>query len=218
MSLLIGIDFSSACFVWFERIQSKREANGKLKLITPTPDHLDRRWSSLLFFFSATILLFIGGAVGTAMDNGCLTRRRLWLATTVSPIGVWTRWYWSRFNGFGFGKDGQCLKWIPWGTFLINVFAATVEAALSTVILAVHNDTSSLFNGALQLGLLGSMSTVSTFFAEVRLLRIASSSPWHAYVYVLLTFLVSFIFGLCAYSIPVWVYGFNSRYNRIAFC
>lgn len=60
----------------------------------------------------------------------------------------------------------------------------------------------------IQLGLLGCLSTVSTFAAEFHAMR-ESKHPWRAYAYVAVTFGVSFAMGTLIYSVPVWVRGYN---------
>lgn len=66
------------------------------------------------------------------LTNGAV----LWLGCVVAPPGVWVRWYLARLNGVGIGKN-NLLKWFPIGTFLANVIAACIMAALSVISKAV---------------------------------------------------------------------------------
>ncbi|GAB4834863.1 hypothetical protein Ancab_033132 [Ancistrocladus abbreviatus] len=127
---------------------------------------------------------------------------QLWLACLVGPLGVWIRWWLARLNGRGLGKQGW-FKWIPFGTLAANVSVACVMAALTTIKKAVNTrDCDAVVNG-IQLGLLGCLSTVSTFIAEFNALRL-SNHTWRAYIYASITFGISFALGTLLYSMPIW--------------
>lgn len=134
-------------------------------------------------------------------------KAQLWLACIVGPFGVWIRWFLARLNGHGLGKSGL-LKWVPFGTLIANVSAACVMAALATLKKAVNTQTCDTVASGIQFGLLGCLSTVSTFVAEFHAMR-GSKYPWRAYVYALCTMLMSFVLGTLVYSVPVWVENFN---------
>ncbi|XP_021771414.1 fluoride export protein 1-like [Chenopodium quinoa] len=140
---------------------------------------------------------FKNGGSGAQLLVGCL----------VGPFGVWLRWWLARFNGRGLGKAGRW-KWIPFGTLAVNVSAACVMAALATVKKAVSTKDCDTVSSGIQFGLLGCLSTVSTFMAEYNAMR-ESSHPWRAYVYALITLLISFGLGTLIYSVPVWTLGYN---------
>ncbi|CAN4121058.1 unnamed protein product [Withania somnifera] len=134
-------------------------------------------------------------------------KAQLWMACMVGPFGVWIRWFLARLNGRGLGKSGL-LKWVPFGTLIANVSAACVMAALATLKKAVNTQTCDTISSGIQFGLLGCLSTVSTFIAEFHAMR-GSKYPWRAYVYALCTTLISFVLGTVAYSVPVWVKKFT---------
>lgn len=134
-------------------------------------------------------------------------KAQLWLACIVGPFGVWIRWFLARLNGRGLGKSGL-LKWVPFGTLIANVSAACIMAALATLKKAVNTETCDTVASGIQFGLLGCLSTVSTFIAEFHAMR-GSKYPWRAYVYGLCTTLISFVLGTLIYSVPVWVENFN---------
>ncbi|KAL3353711.1 hypothetical protein AABB24_018437 [Solanum stoloniferum] len=134
-------------------------------------------------------------------------KAQLWLACIVGPFGVWIRWFLARLNGRGLGKSGL-LKWVPFGTLIANVSAACIMAALATLKKAVNTETCDTVASGIQFGLLGCLSTVSTFIAEFHAMR-GSKYPWRAYVYALCTTLISFVLGTLIYSVPVWVENFN---------
>ncbi|KAL4625130.1 hypothetical protein ACB092_05G002000 [Castanea dentata] len=131
---------------------------------------------------------------------------QLWLACFVGPPGVWIRWFLARLNGRGLGKAGL-FKWVPFGTLAVNVFAACIMAAVSTVKKAVNSQTCDTVAAGIQLGL-GCLSTVSTFIAEFNAMR-ESEHPWRAYAYALITICISFGLGILIYSVPVWTKGYG---------
>ncbi|KAK6938444.1 putative fluoride ion transporter CrcB [Dillenia turbinata] len=130
-------------------------------------------------------------------DTGS-SEAQLWLACIVGPIGVWIRWYLARLNGRGLGRSGL-LKWIPFGTLIANVSAACVMAALATLKKAVKSQTCNTVATGIQFGLLGCLSTVSTFMAEFYAMM-QSARPWRAYAYATIMILVSFALGTLIYS------------------
>ncbi|KAJ1380277.1 putative fluoride ion transporter CrcB, partial [Sesbania bispinosa] len=126
---------------------------------------------------------------------------QLWLACMVGPIGVWIRWFLARLNGRGIGAG--LLKWLPFGTLIATVSAACVMAALASLKKSVNTTNCDTVLSGIQLGLLGCLSTVSTFAAEFNAMR-ESVHPWRAYAYAMITICVSFCLGTLIYCIPVW--------------
>lgn len=59
-----------------------------------------------------------------------------------------------------------------------------------------------------QFGVMGCLSTVSTFAAEFNAMR-ESKHPWRAYAYATMTICVSFSLGILIFCVPVWNKGFN---------
>lgn len=154
--------------------------------------------------------------VGLWFTSGVLERKefknggsssQLWLGCFFGPFGVWIRWWLARLNGRGLGKAGL-YKWIPFGTLAANVSAACVMAALATVKKAVNTKNCDTVATGIQFGLMGCLSTVSTFMAEFNAMR-QSSQPWRAYVYAIITIGISFALGTLIYSVPVWTKGYN---------
>lgn len=60
----------------------------------------------------------------------------------------------------------------------------------------------------LRFGLMGCLSTVSTFAAEFNAMR-ESIHPWRAYAYAMITICVSYSAGILIYCVPVWTKGFD---------
>eukprot|EP00475_Leptophrys_vorax_P010032 TRINITY_DN16703_c0_g1_i1.p1 TRINITY_DN16703_c0_g1~~TRINITY_DN16703_c0_g1_i1.p1 ORF type:complete len:402 (-),score=10.72 TRINITY_DN16703_c0_g1_i1:291-1496(-) len=216
VSLIVGIDVADGVKWLVQRTNDRRARQGKAPLRRPRADHFDRRWGSLLLFFCVSVFLATGAAIGTALDTTSDKRRRLWFALVVAPPGAWMRWYLSWLNGGAVGK-GRWWHWVPVGTMAANVSAAVLEAALSTVVLAVDTSTARLVIGALQLGFFGSLSTVSTLMVEVLALHKAKQGRcWRPYTYLYgLTVLPSFVGGVLVYCVPVWVLNYKSKYNHL---
>eukprot|EP00258_Populus_trichocarpa_P042040 XP_024458059.1 fluoride export protein 2 isoform X2 [Populus trichocarpa] len=153
------------------------------------------------------LLWALSGALLKEEYNHDSSGAQLWLGCIVAPLGVWIRWFLARLNGRGLGKAGS-LKWIPFGTLIANVSAACIMAALSTVKKAVHTKTCDTISTGIQFGFLGCLSTVSTFIAEYNAME-ESQKSWRAYVYALVTIVVSFGLGTLIYSVPVWSRGYK---------
>ncbi|KAJ8541695.1 hypothetical protein K7X08_002511 [Anisodus acutangulus] len=168
-----------------------------------------KRHLILILFLLLTLASLWSMSIGLEVNefSSGSTKAQLWLACMVGPFGVWIRWFLARLNGRGLGKSSR-LKWVPFGTLIANVSAACVMAALATLKKAVNTTTCDTVASGIQLGLLGCLSTVSTFIAEFHAMR-GSKYPWRAYVYALCTMLISFVLGTLVYSVPVWVENFN---------
>ncbi|CAI5471683.1 unnamed protein product [Closterium sp. Yama58-4] len=216
VSLMAGIDLADGIKWQIKRANDRRTARGKPPLRAPRADHFDRRWASLLLFFCLSVFLVTAAAIGTALDDWSSKTRRLWYACVVAAPGAWLRWYLSWLNGGAVGK-GRWWQWVPVGTVAANVSASVLEAALSTVVLAYNSDVSVLAVGALQLGFLGSLSTVSTLMVEVLALHKAKTGRcWRPYFYLYcITILPSFLSGVLVYCVPVWALNYTSKYNHL---
>ncbi|GJP84184.1 hypothetical protein CLOP_g14272 [Closterium sp. NIES-67] len=216
VSLMAGIDLADGIRWQLKRANERRAARNQPAIRAPRSDHFDRRWASLLLFFCVSVFLATGAAIGTALDDSSNKTRRLWFACLIAAPGAWVRWYLSWLNGGAVGK-GRWWQWVPVGTVATNVTASVLEAALSTVVLAYNNETSILVVGAVQLGFLGCMSTVSTLMVEVLALHKAKTGRcWRPYCYLyLLTILPSFLGGILVYCVPVWALNYTSKYNHL---
>ncbi|KAK7311569.1 hypothetical protein RJT34_09803 [Clitoria ternatea] len=161
----------------------------------------------MMFLVILGILWGVSGALVKAKFKHGGSAAQLWFACMVGPIGVWIRWFLARLNGRGLGKEGL-FKWIPFGTLIANVSAACIMAALSSVKNAVNTRDCDTVVAGIQFGLMGCLSTVSTFAAEFNAMR-ESDHPWRAYAYATITVCVSFSLGILIYCIPVWTKGFD---------
>ncbi|KAG5550050.1 hypothetical protein RHGRI_015116 [Rhododendron griersonianum] len=172
-------------------------------------DKFWRRFAVVVVLLLTLGLLWgISGALEKREFHSGSSGAELWLACLVGPLGVWIRWFLAcRLNGRGLGKSGL-LKWVPFGTLVANVSAACVMAALATLKKAVNTQTCNTVATGIQFGLMGCLSTVSTFIAEVHLLR-ESKHPWRGDAYALVTIVASFGLGTLIYSVPVWTRGYD---------
>nr|QSL97683.1 fluoride exporter [Arabidopsis halleri] len=203
-SIILGVETAKG-FKWLlHRRASSEEKNSCIKVNTFRSHIVSMTLMLLLLvaLLTASSILFV-----KEFDKGT-SEAQLWLGCLVAAPGVWLRWFLARLNGRGLGKDRQNLKWVPFGTLIANVAAACVMAALATVKKSVNSRTCHTVASSIQFGLLGCLSTVSTFMAEFNAMR-ESDYPWRAYAYASFTIAVSFAIGTVIYSVPVWVIGFS---------
>ncbi|KAF7113539.1 hypothetical protein RHSIM_RhsimUnG0120600 [Rhododendron simsii] len=197
-------------FQRFLKTQNVLPSNGRLSAeCSWKMDKFWRRFAVTVVLLLALGLLWgISGALEKREFHSGSSGAQLWLACLVGPFGVWIRWFLARrLNGRGLGKSGL-LKWVPFGTLVANVSAACVMAALATLKKAVNTQTCNTVATGIQFGLMGCLSTVSTFIAEVHLLR-ESEHHWRGDAYALVTIVASFGLGTLIYSVPVWTQGYD---------
>ncbi|KAK4274043.1 hypothetical protein QN277_017335 [Acacia crassicarpa] len=153
------------------------------------------------------ILWGVFGALAKVKFKHGGSAAQLWFSCMVGPVGVWIRWFLARLNGRGLGRSSH-MKWIPFGTLIANVSAACLMAALATVKEAVKTRNCDTVVAGVQFGVMGCLSTVSTFAAEFNAMR-ESKHPWRAYAYATITICASFSLGILIYCVPVWTKGFD---------
>lgn len=117
------------------------------------------------------------------------SEKRWWaLSGVFSPFGVWLRYYLAKLN--------KPNRWFKWGTFAANIFGTLLACVFQTCILLPT--TSSLQRQiltALQKGLVGCLTTISTFVKEMNTMRTGK-----AYIYGIITL-------FCAYSLAFIIIG-----------
>jgi hypothetical protein len=138
MALVVGEDTARLMLQMLKLLNYRRERKGLGTWKGPSPDNLSRKIAGLVTFVVVGGSLWVVSGVLTLIDRSSTSRRTLWLACWLAPPGVWTRWYFARYNGRGFGTKNH-LRWFPVGTFLVNVAAASLEAGLSTLDKAVRS-------------------------------------------------------------------------------
>ncbi|KAI3464480.1 hypothetical protein Pfo_021143 [Paulownia fortunei] len=207
-SIIFGIETAKG-FKWLHARSSIRSFCG---ITTCHRACISNKSHCLLTFMVMLLLMLVllWGIFGSLEKKDFKTgssEAQLFLACMVGPFGVWIRWFLARFNGRGLGKNGV-VKWIPFGTLAANVLAACVMAALATLKKAVKTKNCDTVASGIQFGLLGCLSTVSTFIAEFHAMR-ESKHPWRAYAYATVTIMISFVLGTLIYSVPVWARGYD---------
>ncbi|XP_004500587.1 fluoride export protein 1-like [Cicer arietinum] len=207
-SIIFGIETAKG-FRWLlNRLNITSSENGISKINCQVDRYRRQMTVMVMFLVMLGVLWGVSGALVQAKFKNGGSAAQLWLACMVGPVGVWIRWFLARLNGRGLGKKGL-FKWIPFGTLIANVSAASIMAALSTIKNAVNTRDCDTVVAGIQFGLMGCLSTVSTFAAEFNAMR-ESSDPWRAYVYAITTICVSFSLGILIYCIPYWTKGFDT--------
>ncbi|CAI5472351.1 unnamed protein product [Closterium sp. Yama58-4] len=212
--------------------------SAKLPAPAPPTDPPHQRRHMLPMLLLSAALLLLAGLGALLLPPTAHHWRMLACACLVAPLGTHLRFLLLRFNGRPFplrlpflpcahsppsasisallaeaGEGGAGWEWMPWGTWMANVGAAAVEAAIS--ILYLKSITSEVAVGAMQLGFLACLSTVSMPSLEALYLHYTLRSPAKAYAYALLTIVPSFALGLLIYSLPCWLNGFDSLYVHV---
>ncbi|CAF1870933.1 BnaC04g47810D [Brassica napus] len=206
-SIILGVETAKG-FRWLlqrRASSSSKERNSCLLEVNTFKSHIVSM--TLMVLLLVALLAVSATQLVKEFDKGT-SEAQLWLGCLVAAPGVWLRWFLARLNGRGLGKDGQYLRWVPFGTVIANVAAASAMAALATLKKSVDTTTCNTVASSIQFGLLGCLSTVSTFMAEFNAMR-ESDYPWRAYAYASFTIAVSFAIGTVIYSVPVWAVGFN---------
>ncbi|XP_061342394.1 fluoride export protein 1-like isoform X2 [Gastrolobium bilobum] len=205
-SIIFGIETAKG-FRWLLNRMNMSSGNGCSKINFKVDSYRHQLTVMVMFLVILGILWGVSGALVKDEFKHGGSAAQLWFACMVGPIGVWIRWFLARLNGCGIGTAGL-LKWIPFGTLIANVSAACVMAALASVKNAVNTRNCDTVVAGIQFGMMGCLSTVSTFAAEFNAMR-ESNHPWRAYAYAIITICVSFSFGILIYCIPVWTEGFD---------
>ncbi|KAF2568652.1 hypothetical protein F2Q68_00023783, partial [Brassica cretica] len=199
-SIILGVETAKG-FRWLLRRRASSSEEKKQSCLKANT--YKRNIMSMIIMLTLLMAFLIVSATELVkeFDKGT-SKAQLWLGCLVAAPGVWIRWFLARLNGRGLGKNGQYLRWVPFGTLIANVAAASVMAALATLKKSVDTPTCNTVASGVQFGLLGCLSTVSTFMAEFNAMR-ESDYPWRAYAYAFFTIAVSFAMGTIIYSAPV---------------
>ncbi|KAA8497967.1 putative fluoride ion transporter CrcB [Porphyridium purpureum] len=177
---------------------------------------LDSRFkTSHMFIFSSVFAAVTWGPILAAcfIDHADPSRQKIWIAAALAPIGTMIRWQLSFLNTnspkrFGAGS------WFPLGTFLTNVGATMLDALVQIPQVLDKSDTlATKWIGAVSSGIMGCMSTVSTWIKEIAMLyakALAEENParsphiMHNWIYALATLVAAQILGILIYGTAVW--------------
>nr|XP_017220220.1 PREDICTED: UPF0695 membrane protein C977.11/PB8B6.06c isoform X2 [Daucus carota subsp. sativus] len=207
-SIIFGIETAKG-FKWMLKRLASRSKGGNLSSKSNSiVDNYKIHVAALVILILILALLWcLSGVFEKREFSSGNSAAQLWLACMVGPFGVWIRWFLARLNGRGLGKNGS-LKWVPFGTLIANVSAACIMAVLAVLKKVVKTQNFDTVASGLQFGLMGCLSTVSTFIAELHAMR-QSDQPWRAYAYAVTTICISFSMGTLIYSVPVWIKGYD---------
>lgn len=128
-------------------------------------------------------------------------RRQQWFALLFAPFGCVLRWLLSKLNT----KEYRILPWFPFGTFAANMIACCIDFIIG----GVTNRYSlgywpMVILPAIRVGYAGSLSTVSTFIAEVRAQLQGWPEKVHGYLYPFITIATGNVLGIALYGWSVW--------------
>lgn len=128
-------------------------------------------------------------------------RRQQWFALLFAPFGCILRWLLSKLNTM----EHRPLPWFPVGTFAANMIACAVDF----IIAGITNRYTlgywpMVILPAIRVGYAGSLSTVSTFIAEVRAQLQGWPEKLHGYIYPFITISTGVILGIALYGWSVW--------------
>ena len=155
--------------------------------------------NALAVFFSFVIwvsflLLFV---LDEARDASA-SRRGEWLAVVLAPVGCLVRWRLATLN---YSLRGRW-RFLPAGTLAANVAGCAVAAALARS--PPRSVGAAAVAKALQVGVAGSLSTVSTLSAEVTAQLRRAPADARGYAYLGLTWLSAQVVGVVVYGSAVW--------------
>lgn len=143
--------------------------------------------SRYVYLWLATVFMTAAIWVATFLDTSSEDRRKCWTAAALGPIGSLIRYFVSLNN--------RKRPTFPLFTFIVNVFASVVSAVIFAVVARIpsedeHWSTYNLWlNSGVSAGILGCLSTVSTFVNELR--KLADTKIVHAYRYGLASVILS---------------------------
>ncbi|KAK4535260.1 hypothetical protein CDCA_CDCA04G1285 [Cyanidium caldarium] len=131
-------------------------------------------------------------AIGVALDPD-QTRKGYWLACVMAPFGVMIRWQLGLYLN-------RRHRWLPLGTFAANVLGSVGDAAVYGARLRRNSYwTEVVYQGVVN-GIDGSMSTISTFVAELQ-------REWrlrYAYAYATISVTTTLMLGFLIYGVQKW--------------
>jgi len=205
-ALILGLDFGNATITLIRRTnlgcqqgnnskddnESKRRDSGSFLFFTNDAAAW-RRGLAVGSLLLAFLVLMVGCLTGAVIDKGNTTRRLHWGRAMFGPIGVVVRWRLSRLN--------TCVPSFPIGTFLANICAVLLDAAIGAALLVQTeaSEDTKLFLNALISGFAGALSTVSTWVVEIFALGTGQK-----YVYMILSIACAQGIGLLVYGTTFW--------------
>ena len=148
-------------------------------------------------------VVVVGLVVGLLTIQGvsayAVTYRTMIYAVIVAPFGALLRWYFSGLNG----KLSGNWSWFPAGTLAANLLGSVVSIATIGMeyILPIHGFWALATLRAVKIGFAGSLTTVSTFVAEVNSFMRKRLSNDKGYIYILMSLIPACVLSVSVYLI-----------------
>ena len=161
-------------------------------------------------FAMVVLVLLLGLVLINDQTATSVTNRTMVYGMLFAPSGALLRWKLSGWNG-----NAICLpaewRWLPAGTYVANVFGSAVSIAAVAIEYRFNTGYTNLdvtnfwlvgTIRAIKVGFAGSLTTVSTFVAEVSSFMHGQTD--HAYPYILVTLCSSSCIGSMLYALIVF--------------
>lgn len=147
-----------------------------------------------LYGLLVTGLLLNNGITAYAVTSKTMVFALLW-----APPGALLRWQLGGFNG----KVGGDWSWLPAGTLVANIFGSVVS--ITAIAVEYVSPAKGFWKTgtlrSLKIGFAGSLTTVSTFVAEVHTFASKKETQDRAYIYMLMSLLPSCLLGMLIFGV-----------------
>ena len=148
---------------------------------------------------AAGLAVFAASIALTAID-GHPVRRGVWTAVLAAPLGALTRW---RLSPLNYRLPGAW-RFLPAGTLAANVGGCLLTCAVAAWTARVPpgpGSPSAILAAALQIGVAGSLSTVSTLAAEATAMLRQAPADASGYAYLAITWAAAVGVGVLVYGV-----------------
>ena len=154
---------------------------------------------SVGLFVCIYALLLIGLVLNNGITAYAVTSKTMVFALMWAPPGALLRWQLGGFNG----KVGGDWSWLPAGTLAANIFGSVVS--ITAIAVEYVSPAKGFWKTgtlrSLKIGFAGSLTTVSTFVAEVHTLGSKKETQDRAYIYMLMSLLPSCLLGMLIFGV-----------------
>ena len=166
---------------------------------TPNDHFLFTPILSVGVFVCLYSLLLTGLLLNNGISAYAVTTKTMVYAVMWAPPGALLRWQLSGFNG----KLGGDWSWLPAGTLAANIFGSVVS--ITAIAVEYVSPAKGFWKTgtlrSLKIGFAGSLTTVSTFVAEVHTFASKRQTQDRAYIYMVLSLLPSCLLGMLIFAV-----------------